>query len=507
MSAYVPPHRRGKAAVVPQQQQPQQQHDEPPSRFFPPKSSRDNNAEQPSRFFPPPTPPHSSTTSRGSGQDVRSSGRDRYVSAYRQEEPVSEGSSTAEQYAELVKFSRYRREHLGQRRVASSNPKRHSSPSAFGAFDHGRGMEPDEDLEGGRRVDDEGMVYEVGQGQCVYYCDRFRRYKFFCGPEGLALLKAFVAVNVKLLEANAELFATKSADEAAAERAEGYALYEEKPNLRRKTKEIGTWSDREYGLPGFQWMYLRLKSYQRFSETWALLERCGNAGLFDKGGPLSFEDEPLTVVSLGGGPGYELLAFDWFARYWQQSQDRSFLADSKFLDDKNFKVPKLSFASFDLQASWQRYVDILGYGFQQWDVHGPEALQSVLNLVPKDDGARVVCMLSNILCYCSDDQTADLFYDLLTSRVTAIVVNERGAVQGIVGMLQRRNIRVLRLLDQITAGRDDRQLVFLPPLSDADQNTTLPDTIPLPDDFFTVLPNQPYEEKKKKLSSQQPQPH
>ena len=34
--------------------------------------------------------------------------------------------------------------------------------------------------------------------------------------------------------------------EAAQQRAEGYALYEEKPNLRRRDRrQIGTWSDEE----------------------------------------------------------------------------------------------------------------------------------------------------------------------------------------------------------------------------------------------------------------------
>eukprot|EP01052_Picozoa_sp_SAG31_P012906 SAG31_NODE_764_length_12262_cov_26.578887_12_plen_119_part_00 len=76
-----------------------------------------------------------------------------------------------------------------------------------------------------------------------------------------------------------------SARKTFQQRAEGYALYEEKPNLRRKGKSTaenadggnvgcGTWSDAEYGLAGFQWMYLRLKSFQRFTETWALLDRC-----------------------------------------------------------------------------------------------------------------------------------------------------------------------------------------------------------------------------------------
>ena len=87
-----------------------------------------------------------------------------------------------------------------------------------------------------------------------YFCDRFRRYKFFCGAAGVSLLRGLVETNKRLLGRNAELFAGDKA-EAARQRAEGYALYEEKPNLRRRGTEIGTWSDAEYGLPGFQWMY------------------------------------------------------------------------------------------------------------------------------------------------------------------------------------------------------------------------------------------------------------
>ena len=59
-----------------------------------------------------------------------------------------------------------------------------------------------------------------------------------------------------------------------------------------------------YGLAGFQWMYLRLKSFQRFTETWALLERCAAAGLFQSRGEGGIfaptapgEGRPLRVVS------------------------------------------------------------------------------------------------------------------------------------------------------------------------------------------------------------------
>ena len=36
-----------------------------------------------------------------------------------------------------------------------------------------------QDLPGGTRVDEEGMVYCLdGGARTVYFCDRFRRYKF-----------------------------------------------------------------------------------------------------------------------------------------------------------------------------------------------------------------------------------------------------------------------------------------------------------------------------------------
>lgn len=62
-------------------------------------------------------------------------------------------------------------------------------------------------------------------------------------------------------------------------------------------------------------MYLSLKSWQRFTETWALVERAARLGLFERhrpGGP--FHGKPVRVLSIGGGPGYELIAFERFFR-------------------------------------------------------------------------------------------------------------------------------------------------------------------------------------------------
>ena len=66
-------------------------------------------------------------------------------------------------------------------------------------------------------------------------------------------------------------------------------------------------------------------------------------------------------------------------------------------------------------------------------------------------------------CYCTDDQTADFFSALLSpgGGCRAIIANERGAEQGICKMLEQRGVAVVYLLDQVAAGKDHRQLVFL----------------------------------------------
>ena len=61
-------------------------------------------------------------------------------------------------------------------------------------------------------------------------------------------------------------------------------------------------------------------------ETWALLERVAGAGLLAPGGllhglvhPNQATGESWRLVSLGGGPGFELLAADWFVKWWVAS--------------------------------------------------------------------------------------------------------------------------------------------------------------------------------------------
>ena len=70
-----------------------------------------------------------------------------------------------------------------------------------------------------------------------------------------------------------------------------------------------TWSQEEYANLGLQRQYLKLKSYQRFTEAWSLLERADARGLFDHffssstgGGGGGGGDKPivLRIASVGG---------------------------------------------------------------------------------------------------------------------------------------------------------------------------------------------------------------
>ena len=150
----------------------------------------------------------------------------RYVTAYAAEQSTflsgdgaavkgaGEGAAL-DDYAKMVEFSRTRRENLkasGQERRSGGRGGRNgkgkqSAPRAFGTNDHGPGMKPDDDLKNGERVDEEGMVYSVDGGtRTVYFCDRFRRYKFDGDAGGLALLQAMCTKNDVNLALNGKLF-------------------------------------------------------------------------------------------------------------------------------------------------------------------------------------------------------------------------------------------------------------------------------------------------------------
>ena len=119
--------------------------------------------------------------------------------------------------------------------------------------------------------------------------------------------------------------------------------YARKPAIKN---EDVTWSQEEYADLGLIFEYCRYKSIQRLTEAWSTFEKAKKKRLFefvdrkvqlmderrekpretneydtDAVFDATKEDEDegdnvfLRVASLGGGPGFELLAFKWFIEY------------------------------------------------------------------------------------------------------------------------------------------------------------------------------------------------
>jgi len=189
------------------------------------------------------------------------------------------------------------------------------------------------------------------------------------------------------------------------------------------------------------------------------------------------------VASLGGGPGYELLALAWYLE--------------QLAGERGVAPPRLDLVSLDLQPSWEPYLLALPepaeaeaggggttYRFAQWDIKaGVDARDAA-------GGPLDLCLVSNVLVYCSDEPSAAVLAALLESGVKAILLNERGGEQKMVGMVERHGVVVAKLLDQDSAaGRDDRQLVFAP------AGTSLPSPSGA---LAHVFPNVPYEESKQR---------
>ena len=90
----------------------------------------------------------------------------------------------------------------------------------------------------------------------------------------------------------------------------GLDIYIKKNNKNSKR----TWTEQEYKHPGFQYHYLFYKSLQRYTEVYNLCVLAFNKGLIPN-------KKLIKVVALGGGPGFELLAFrDFLAKHQPHSK-------------------------------------------------------------------------------------------------------------------------------------------------------------------------------------------
>ena len=295
-----------------------------------------------------------------------------------------------------------------------------------------------------------------------YFQDRNKRWPFSTSAAGAELLQRLFADARKVVEIiDSTIQQQCAADDAARERvlSAGVELYARKPSI--KNADV-TWSQEEYRHIGLQREYVKFKSVQRFTETWACMERADARGVFASLASAAQQKREVRVASLGGGPGFELIAV------------------REYFNEK-YPGVTLDLVSLDVEESWRASAEGLGLRFIQWDM--------------KDGGVAKACggaidfaIASYVFkMYMCENDVADWLARELADITACLVINRDEKLQQGCELVQSRGVDVLKLLRQDN-GRDDRQLVFSRDRTFESWTSATP--------MSMTFPNVPYEEHK-----------
>ena len=308
-----------------------------------------------------------------------------------------------------------------------------------------------------------GALVDAPTGLVHYYQDRLKKWTYVTDDTGGKLLRGMFALATPLI--------ARVVDELPdGKEGEGRRIYAQKPNLGANGV---TWSQEDYGHRGLQAEYLRLKSVQRFTEGWVAMQRAYNAGAFahlmGEGAPAS---ATLRIASLGGGPGFELVAARAFC-------------------ERYLPAVKLDLVSLDLAKEWQPCAEGLGLRFGVWDVNDGEGVLRAAGMQRID-----LAIISYVLYhYMSTEHCADW----MARRITAndignvMIISRFEDLAAQIRSVETRGVRVLKMMNQPRfSGRtcDDRQLLYA--------SAQTPPLTPLPADqrVPTIFPNVPHEDNK-----------
>lgn len=174
----------------------------------------------------------------------------------------------------------------------------------------------------------------------------------------------------------------------------GYRIY----TTKAINKRYGTWSNIQYSDPGFVYVYFRIKSVQRFTEIWNMLERAHIMNILPQ-----IIQKVNRIVSIGGGPGIELYAIDTFIKLYYNKD--------------------ISYISIDPNTQWKPIVEKLGYMYQNgtFDTYTPMEqdlilLSYIYHYIPSTDyiinlAAKTKGILSNERYPISDIKGISLISD------------------------------------------------------------------------------------------------
>ena len=337
------------------------------------------------------------------------------------------------------------------------------SSGAGGAGDAGGAGGEGEDVFAGALQRDEG-------GGFTYFQDRRRRWPYRTNAKGAGLLQAMIDTAAPLLEGMIKALELTEPEM----RADGEKIYAQKPNLG----EHGiTWSQENYAHKGLQIEYLRLKSIQRFTESYACMQRAYNKGAFaklqrataDGAAPGSI---PYSIVSLGGGPGFELLG-------------------AKAFCDEYLPAAAVTLKSLDLEASWRPCAEGLGLAFDEWDVNDGDGLMAASG-VDRIDLALISYVYYH---YMSTPHCAEWLANRLRggSIGAVLIICRFESHERNISMMKERGVHTTKLMVQprfSSRASDDRQLLY----TSADDPA--PEPLPAEEQLEMSYPNVPHEDQK-----------
>lgn len=276
------------------------------------------------------------------------------------------------------------------------------------------------------------LIYDFSENKTIYYQDLKKKWKFYSNKEGFDLLYLCYKETQKMLKENYRLIKEKYKNPEE-EIKKGYYIYSKKNSLKKNTSTYGTgehvtWTTEEYSHLGLQRYYLIVKCFQRFTETWGQLERSKSFGLFDN---LNSE---IDVGTIGGGPGFECLAYQIFFK-------------------KYYPNIKCRFHVLDLEKNWGKYVVLMGpnYNFYQWNMYKNDIYKTIG--IKKLD----FVMISNVLVmYMTNEESYKLIKRLLDNNTKAILINSRSKTIKAKTDLLKYDVKTTNLLNE----NDDRQILF-----------------------------------------------
>ena len=349
-----------------------------------------------------------------------------------------------------------------------------------------------------------------------YFSDMEKReaWAFHTDRFGLELLCHMVMVNQPALAICRHMLASNPANTDGRLEKDGKDIYKEKKSLLQGVpgqKKV-TWTQKEYAHEGMQLNYLSIKCWQRFTETWALLERAARLGLMaahQPGG--AYHGLPVRVLSIGGGPGYELIAFERFFRRFLGGTTTGNGSGG----GRGNACPPMHLVSLDLMPGWRPFVEAMDMHFDTYDIEKDDLMATAARVYRGAAAARggnggaadpasivpfhgvTYVVISYVMIYVTTPAVISMFNSLLqpdghgggSAGVRAILVSERGQQTASVGMMEQRGAQVHRLIDQ-SSGLDERQSIWLH--RDTRLGALKEGSLP------TIFPNVPFEDRKEK---------